>query len=523
MASSIQLGLDNFKEWFIFVTYLRRLGMSKQTYRSEGQTYDIRIKRNGAKLTAKVFDMPMETSWTTLISEGGYNIRAHAFPEIKEDTLYVLGLSGGKDVVAEYTFSCGASNAKEWFNAISGLIDKLNANYTPPKPEPVVWRSKGKPFDIELTRDGATVTAKVWAQPEEKRSKVRISAGGFRISSAASPGIGNDVLYIRGCSTLCDNDVATYTFQCGASNAKEWLDAISSLIDKLNAEYKPQKPEPTAWRSEGRPYDVEFTLDGRELSMTVHGMPEDRRREWTVEGDDDFFVQSAYTPEIAHLGIYLWGKDRDEDHRECKRKFYSTEEARKYLSSATGMIDRLNAEYKPPKPKKITWRSEGKPYDVEITLEGETLTGRTYSTPPEMDNKPAQTTLAGHHGDYSISISCGNTDIYEHTFFLRSKDAYDKNNVSHHRVGDKAKALKSFNVFKTLIDELNAGYTPQKRKATMTELYRLVHEVQKAEYHHGLEVGHDRQSGCAGEGYDACEKAYKILAKELGLTQRYYS
>ena len=90
-------------------------------------------------------------------------------------------------------------------------------------------------------------------------------------------------------------------------------------------------------------------------------------------------------------------------------------------------------------------------------------------------------------------------------------------------MGSEKMALKSFTRFAELINKLNADYTPPKRKATTTELYKLVHDLQRAEYHHGLEVGHDRQSGCAGEGYDACEKAYEKLAKELGLTQKYYS
>ena len=277
------------------------------------------------------------------------------------------------------------------------------------------YRSEGEPFDIELTRDGATVTASVWTMPEDQRSKGGVSGGGFRISSAASPGIGSDALYIRGCSTLCDSDVATYTFQCGASNAKEWFNAIVLLIGKLN------------------------------------------------EG------------------------------------------------------------YAPPKPKKTTWRSEGKPYDVEITLVGATLTARTYSTPQEMGNEPAQTVLAGRRGDYSISISCGNTDIYEHTLFLRSKDVHDKDSVAHCRVGDEAKALKSFNTFKTLIDELNADYVPPKRKATTTELYKLVYDLQHEEYRHGLQVGIGAQNGWEGEAYNACKKAYEKLAEELGLTQGYYS
>ena len=87
----------------------------------------------------------------------------------------------------------------------------------------------------------------------------------------------------------------------------------------------------------------------------------------------------------------------------------------------------------------------------------------------------------------------------------------------------EGEALEYFEHITALIDKLNAEYVSPKRKATTTDLYHLVHEVQKAEYHHGLEVGHDRQSGCAGEAYDACKKAYEKLAEELGLTREYYT
>lgn len=110
-------------------------------------------------------------------------------------------------------------------------------------PNDAHYRSTGKPYDIELTRDGAKVTARVWDMPEEVRGKLNLIEDNkhYRISSANMPSINEyeKVLWIRGTCTLEDNGTMRNIFS-STTDARDYLQHITALIDRLNAEYKPQ-------------------------------------------------------------------------------------------------------------------------------------------------------------------------------------------------------------------------------------------------------------------------------------------
>ena len=278
--------------------------VTAESYRSEGKPFDIELTRDEATVTARVWDMPEEKRSDTDIRDGTYRVFSASYPEIAHNRLFVRGYTKGKDnEVAKYTFSCGASNAKEWFDAISGLIDKLNADY---KPKPTIWRSKDKPYDVELSLDGTTLTARTYGTPSGMdclpSQHELAESGKFHICiSCGDTDIYEKTLFLGGKGARDKS----YVSECAVVNKVQALDSFThfaEMIDELNAKYAPPKPEKTVWRSEGKPYDVEFRLTGKKLNMTVHGMPEEQRKDWTIEGDGGFFCAVRIHPRAWTLG-----------------------------------------------------------------------------------------------------------------------------------------------------------------------------------------------------------------------------
>jgi hypothetical protein len=101
------------------------------------------------------------------------------------------------------------------------------------------YRSEGKPYDVELTRDGATVTARVWDMPEEVRNTGRLIAHfDFSIRSMHYPDMTDYKLYLRGDHIPHDDRLALNTFPTPAA-ARKYFQHITALLDQLNAEYAP--------------------------------------------------------------------------------------------------------------------------------------------------------------------------------------------------------------------------------------------------------------------------------------------
>lgn len=103
------------------------------------------------------------------------------------------------------------------------------------------YRSQGEPYDVELTRDEATVTARVWDMPVEMRCVDNfqlISDGKYDVRSAGAPAIetGFNYLYLWGYEDDADDRVVHATFPT-VEAAHEYFEHITALIDMLNTEY----------------------------------------------------------------------------------------------------------------------------------------------------------------------------------------------------------------------------------------------------------------------------------------------
>jgi hypothetical protein len=133
----------------------------------------------------------------------------------------------------------------------SVTVDLRDEGITPGTNELQCYRSEDQPYDVELSRDGATVTAQVWDMPEEVRSTVYFNAESlieddenYIVKSVKKPeiyvthNIAKQILFLRGIEKEHDNDTAAYTFPTPAA-ARKYFQHITALLDKLNAEHKP--------------------------------------------------------------------------------------------------------------------------------------------------------------------------------------------------------------------------------------------------------------------------------------------
>ena len=141
------------------------------------------------------------------------------------------------------------------------------ANYKPIDREH--YHSRGKPYDVEMTRDGATVTAHVWDMPEEMRGTHElILHETYSVWSQNEPEILShseaikSYLYLWGNKKHLDDQIATHTFPT-VDAARDYFEHITALIDKLNAEYD-RPTVPSKWEH----FVLRYTDAEAELTKT---------------------------------------------------------------------------------------------------------------------------------------------------------------------------------------------------------------------------------------------------------------
>ena len=139
-----------------------------------------------------------------------------------------------------------------------GVIPNFEGGYVGPAPYTYTvgnadmegYRSQGEPYDIELTRDGAKVTARVWDMPEEVRGNgnhhILIQDNEYKIVTNFRPCIGPTTgkLFLRGLEYKADNNTHSADFPT-VEAARDYFQHITPLIDQLNAEYK--RPHANKW------------------------------------------------------------------------------------------------------------------------------------------------------------------------------------------------------------------------------------------------------------------------------------
>ena len=118
--------------------------------------------------------------------------------------------------------------------------------YAPPFDDMEGYHSRGEPYDVELTRDGATVTARVWDIPESARGNhilindcddYAICCGGCAPCSKGCKVLYKN-LYLQGLGHINADDPDHYWMPT-VIEARDYFTHITALIDKLNEEYKP--------------------------------------------------------------------------------------------------------------------------------------------------------------------------------------------------------------------------------------------------------------------------------------------
>lgn len=259
-----------------------------------GKTLKVKFTQDGKKVTAQVLEQSENLrNKGVIICRDGYSIKSISHPTIGRtgEQLFVRGTIKSCDNILDTWSFESEEKATAYINGISKLIREINRDtedYTKMNESIIIHTDgfkvvtatlydksgkqirKGKAkcspedtFDfetgamlaferltskkiivgdktlrVEFTRYGKEVTAKVLEMDEDMRGKNDVAKGnGYKIKSIARPQIFEETLYVRGRDTSKDHTEAKQKFD-SVMKAKEYIENISELIIKINAEYK---------------------------------------------------------------------------------------------------------------------------------------------------------------------------------------------------------------------------------------------------------------------------------------------
>ena len=260
-----------------------------------GKTLKVKFNQDGKQVKMQILEQDEKLRGQDVIRRNElYAIKSILFPDMSFNTLFIRGLSRNYDTgeVSEVFTSVG--KATEYITKISKLIGEINDEAEEKErktnksiiistdgykvvtatlydengeqlrketarcsPEDVFDFEVGaklaaerlfedkerivvgdKALKVEFTRCGKEVTAKVLKMDENLREKNSLASGGeYEVFSISHTEISDNKLFVRGNDKARDRDKAYWRFY-STTEAKKYIENISELIIKINAEHK---------------------------------------------------------------------------------------------------------------------------------------------------------------------------------------------------------------------------------------------------------------------------------------------
>lgn len=262
-----------------------------------GKTLKVKFTQDGNRVEMQILGQDDKLRNRGLIKcNGEYTIKSIFYPTIGFKTLFIRGLHKASDMEKDSTIFFSEEQATEYIGEISRMIKEINDEAEEEEKERKTNKSiiintdgykvvtatlydengeqlrketaKCSPEDVfsfeigaklaverlfgdeerivvgdrtlkvEFNRHGAEVTAEVLEMDENLREKNSLASGGeYEVFSISHTEISNNQLFVRGNEKARDHDKAYFRFD-SITEAKEYIENISELIIKINAEHK---------------------------------------------------------------------------------------------------------------------------------------------------------------------------------------------------------------------------------------------------------------------------------------------